>query len=474
MSVDENEEISRRLRQITSHHGTVSSRRKLLRQMAGLTLGLPLVQHGGLPLFAQATKVPPTAGPHAAPAPPPTPSALSPQDDQLLDEVERASFLFFWEQANPQTGLIKDRANVRAKTDTSTVGSIASTGFGLTAICIAEKRGFIPHNEARLRVVNTLLYLWKKLPTHRGFFYHFADINTGERIWDSEISSVDTAILLCGILTCREHFRDRGITGLSNAIFNRVDWTWLSEDTTLLPMGWTPEFGFLSSKWDFYSELMMMYLLGMGSSSHPLNPNAWTAWKRTTFEYDGLRYIGSFAPLFVHQYSQAWFDFRRKKDKYADYFQNSAIATDVHRRFCIELGRTFPDYTNDLWGITASDSDKGYVVWGGPPAMGPIDGTVVPAATGGSLPFLPDATMRVIRNIRKNYPQAWCRYGFIDAFNPLTKWYDTDVIGIDVGITMLMAENARTAFIWETFMKAPEAQRGMKNAGFKEYQPTVG
>jgi hypothetical protein len=234
-------------------------------------------------------------------------------------------------------------------------------------------------------------------------------------------------------------------------------------------MGWTPEFGFLSSKWQYYSELMMIYLLGMGSSSYRLRPEAWLAWHRTTFEYDGLRYISSFAPLFIHQYSQAWFDFRHKRDKYADYFQNSAIATEVHRRFCVELGKNFPDYSDDLWGITASDSDKGYVIWGGPPAMGPIDGTVVPAAAGGSLPFLPDATMRVLKNIKARYPQTWSKYGFIDAFNPLKKWYDTDIVGIDAGITMLMAENARTAFVWETFMKNPEAQLGMANAGFKNY-----
>jgi hypothetical protein len=216
---------------------------------------------------------------------------------------------------------------------------------------------------------------------------------------------------------------------------------------------------------------MMMYLLGLGSSTHPLRSEAWFAWKRTVFEYDGLRYVGSFAPLFVHQYSQAWFDFRNKRDRYTDYFENSVIATDVHRRFCLQLNEQFIDYTNALWGITASDSNKGYVIWGGPPAMGPIDGTIVPAATGGSLPFLPDATMRVLRTIHDHYPDAWCRYGFVDAFNPLNSWYDTDVIGIDTGITMLMAENARTGFVWETFMKNAEAQRGMAIAGFKTYDP---
>jgi hypothetical protein len=234
-------------------------------------------------------------------------------------------------------------------------------------------------------------------------------------------------------------------------------------------MGWTPELGFIQSRWDFYSELMMIYLLGMGSQSHPLPKDAWVAWKRTTFEYDGMRYIGSFAPLFVHQYSQAWFDFRRKRDHYADYFLNSAIATEAHRRFCVDLNPQFVDYSNALWGITASDSPRGYVVWGGPPAMGPIDGSIVPAATGGALPFQPEATLRVLRTIRDHYPNAWCRYGFVDAFNPLTDWYNSDVIGINTGITMLMAENLRTGFVWDTFMKNPEAQRGMAGAGFETY-----
>ena len=260
------------------------------------------------------------------------------------------------------------------------MASIASTGFGLTAICIAEKRGFIPHQDARLRVIATLAFLWKKLPTHRGFFYHFANINTGERIWDSEVSSVDTAILLCGILTCRQHFEDRDIIDLAHAIFDRVDWTWLSEDTTLLPHGLDAGVRLSALQVGLLQRTDDDLPAGHGFVLSSAAPEAWSAWKRTTFEYDGLRYIGSFAPLFVHQYSQAWFDFRGKRDKYADYFQNSAIATDVHRRFCLELGKSFPDYSDDLWGITASDSDKGYVIWGGPPAMGPIDGTVVPAA----------------------------------------------------------------------------------------------
>ncbi len=396
--------------------------------------------------------------------------ALSGEDNDFLEELEKANFAFFWEQCNPEVGLIKDRCNVRTPNPNNVAASIAATGFGLTAICIGQKRGYISYAEARTRVAATLEFLWKKMPTHRGFFYHWANVNTGERIWDAEVSSIDSAILLCGILTCRQHFRSSEITRLATLIFNRVDWSWVSEDTSLLPMGWTPEVGFLPYRWEYYSELMMMYLLGLGSPAHPLPVAAWNAWKRTTFEYDGLRYIGSFAPLFVHQYSQAWFDFRGKRDRYADYFKNSAIATEAHRRFCLDLSKRFPTYSEDLWGITASDSPWGYVIWGGPPEIGPIDGTVVPSAPGGSLAFLPEQCMRVLRNIKNRYGQrCWSQYGFINAFNPLTGWNATDVIGIDTGITMLMAENLRTGFVWSTFMKNPEARRGLQLAGFESY-----
>jgi len=355
-------------------------RREFMRQVLGAAGCLPLA---GLSLSladTQRTHVPPSA----------QPAPLSKEDDQFLDELEKATFQYFWEQANPKTGLVKDRCNVRGN-DTGVVASIASTGFGLTALCIGAERGYISRSAAQERVLATLRCLWGKLPNHRGFFYHWANINTGEREWDAEVSSVDTAILLCGVLTCREYFGAAEVQALADDIFDRVEWTWLSEDTSLLPHGWTPEVGFLPYRWDNYSELMMMYLLGLGSSNYPLRDDTWTAWKRLKFEYDGSRYIGSFAPLFVHQYSQAWFDFRGRKDKYADYFQNSVTATDVHRRFCLELSRQFPSYSDDLWGITASDSPNGYVIWGGPPAVGPIDGTIVPSASAG-LTSIPPAT----------------------------------------------------------------------------------
>jgi hypothetical protein len=424
----------------------------------------------------------PTATPQQAPAksavpppaPPPSPNAglmetVSAQDDAFLDELEKANFQYFLEQADPDTGLVKDRAKVQGA-DNGIIASIAATGFGLTALAIGSQRGYIAVNDARQRVLKAMHFLAEKMFTHRGFFFHFANVKTGLREWDSEASSIDTAILLCGIVTCREYFQLPEISQLTMNILNRVDWTWLSEDTQLLPQGWSPESGFLPYKWDYYSELMMLYLLGMGATTNPIPPTAWAAWKRTPFNYQGLTYIGSFAPLFVHQYSQAWFDFRRKRDSYADYFLNSIIATEAHRIFCIELGKRFPDYNDSLWGITASDSKNGYVVWGGPPEMGPIDGTIVPSAAAGSLPFLPQATLRVLHTIRDRYgAQTWTRYGFVNAFNPLSNWYDTDAIGIDTGITMVMAENLRTGFVWDTFMKSPEAQRGLQRAGFASY-----
>ena len=394
-------------------------------------------------------------------------SAFTAEDERFLEELERASFLFFWEQASPRTGLVKDRSLADGN-DSRNVGSTAATGFGLTALCLADRRGFLRRSQARDRALLTLKFLANDFMNEHGFFYHFINIDSGERAWKSELSSIDTAILLCGVLTCGEHFGDPEIMGLVQRVFNRVDWVWMLNGGSTLSQGWKPETGFLRSRWDSYCELMMIYLLGLGSSTHPLPAETWDAWRRPMFEYDGIRYINGAAPLFVNQYSHAWFDFRDRRDRYADYFENSVLATRAQRLFSMSLRKQFPDYNDDLWGITASDSAHGYVAWGGPPPQGPIDGTIVPCAPGGSLPFLPAETLRVLKTIRRRFGEkAWKRYGFVDAFNPLTGWYDSDVIGIDQGITLLMAENARTGFVWKTFTRSDVAQRGMVRAGLK-------
>jgi len=387
-------------------------------------------------------------------------------DEQLLDDIQRGSFQFFWNETSPATGQIKDRAYLNGN-DTRTMSSIAATGFGLTALCIGDSRGYGKTVDITNRVRNTLQFLFQQMPNVHGFYYHFVDMNTGQRWAQCELSSIDTSLLLCGVLTAKQYFQDAEIQDLATKIYNQVDWPWMLNGGPTFSMGWTPESGFLSARWEHYCELMMIYLLGIGSTTNPVSASTWNAWTRPTINYQGLTYISGNDPIFTHQYSHAWFDFRNKKDAYANYFDNSITATKAHKLFCLSLAAQFSDYSDNLWGISASDYVKGYTAWGGPPPQGPIDGSIVPCATGGSLPFLYPDCMSVLRNIRGAYAtKGWGLYGFVDAFNPLSGWYDTDVLGIDLGITMAMAENYRTGLVWNTFMKNPEAQAAMTSVGF--------
>ena len=397
----------------------------------------------------------------------PTGAPYEGTDAQLLDEIQRATFQFFWDEASQETGQVKDRALANGN-DSRMMSSIAATGFGLTSLCIGDQRGYGKSPEILERARKTLRFLANDLPNERGFFFHFVHMETGQRWEKCELSSIDSSLLLCGVLTARQYFADQEIKDLATKIYERVDWPWMLNGAATLSMGWTPESGFLNARWEHYCELMMIYLLAIGSPTHPMPASSWDAWTRPRIQYQGIEYISGNDPIFTHQYSQAWFDFRSKRDSYADYFENSVKATKAHKLFCLSLRDRFPDYSESLWGISASDYVNGYTAWGGPPPQGPIDGSVVPCATGGSLPFLFDDCIRVLRNLRGRYREkAWVKYSFVDAFNPLTGWYDTDVLGIDLGITMLMAENHRTGLIWNTFMKNIEAQSAMQKVGFK-------
>jgi hypothetical protein len=387
-------------------------------------------------------------------------------DEQLLDEIQRAAFNFFWDEASPKTGQVKDRALANGN-DSRKMSSIAATGFGLTSLCIGDQREYRKHAEIVERVHKTLKFLANDLPHEHGFFYHFIHMDSGKRWEKCELSSIDSSLLYCGVLTARQYFADQEIKDLATKIYERVDWPWMLNGGKTFSMGWHPETGFLDARWEHFCELMMIYLLAIGSPTHPVSADAWNAWTRPKIKYQGIEYISGNDPIFTHQYSHAWFDFRNKRDAYADYFENSVKATKAHKLFCLSLHDRFPDYSEDLWGISASDYVKGYTAWGGPPPQGPIDGSIVPCATGGSLPFLFEDCMRVLRNLRGRYAgKVWKKYGFVDAFNPLTGWYDADALGIDLGITMLMAENHRTGFVWNTFMKNPETQAAMQKSGF--------
>lgn len=404
-------------------------------------------------------------------------NTLTSADETLLDDIERRGCLYFAEQASPHTGQILDRAranNPKGGLDSRRMASIAATGFGLSALCVADKRAYQPSEQILDQVRRTLRFHCDTLPNHHGFFAHFNDIETGAPWRNTEVSSIDTTLLLCGVLTARAHFHhDAEIVRLATTIYERIDWPWMLNGEQTFSMGLRNGV-FLKSRWNHYCELMMLYLLAIGSPTHPIDPACWEAWSRPVMHYAGFDYIGADDPLFVHQYSHAWFDFRNKRDRHADYFANSIVATRAHQAFCLNLGKP---YSLDYWGISASDSEHGYTAWGGPGSrdnnrndnagFGGIDGSVVPYAMAGSLPFLPAPCLRVLHSLKDRYSKyAWGRYGFCDAFHPDAQWYDPDVLGIDLGIGLLMAENLRTGFVWETFARNLEIPIAMQRAGF--------
>jgi hypothetical protein len=397
--------------------------------------------------------------------------SLSAGDEAFLDDMQRRACLFFVEQASADNGQVLDRAaanNNTGKRDPRTMASIAATGFGLTALCIAEHRGFQPRMQVIDQIRRTLRSHLDVLKHDHGFLYHFNNVNTCLPLPHVEVSPIDTSLFLCGVLTARAYFPDdQEIVTLATSLYNRVDWPWMLNGGATFDMGFR-DGKFLNGRWNHYCELMMIYLLAIGSRTHPVPASAWDAWSRPVMEYAGFRYIGASDPLFVHQYSQAWYDFRGKRDKYADYFANSIIATRAHKAFCLKLGKP---YSDDYWGISASDSAHGYTAWGGPSttgeSFGGVDGSVVPNATAGSLPFMPVDCLCVQRALKAAYGKdAWGRYGFCDALHPQVGWYDPDVLGIDLGISVVMAENLRSGLIWQTFARNPEVGVAMQKAGF--------
>ncbi|HKQ77239.1 MAG TPA: glucoamylase family protein [Blastocatellia bacterium] len=399
---------------------------------------------------------------------------LSSDDQAFLEDLSRRSFRYFVEQSDPMTGLTLDRARVDGSIHDEghrNVASIAATGFGLTALCIAAERGWMRRDEVRDRVRASLEFFAERAHQEHGWFYHWMHWRTGERMWGSEISSIDTTLLLGGVLTARQYFRgDREIVRLATKIFERIDFQWmLNGHPHLLSHGWRPEDGFIKHRWKNYSEQAMLYLLAIGSPTTPIKPESWRAWKREWVTYGEYKYLSHNAPLFIHQYSHAWVDFRRRREKeppQVDYFENSIIATRVHRQFCLDLAKEFPGYSANIWGITASDSAKGYVAWGGPPRHPRIDGTVVPCAAGGSLMFTPEISLPALREMREKFGEKiYGRYGFADAFNPNNGWINPDVIGIDVGIMLLSAENLRSGNVWRWFMLNPEPGKALRLAG---------
>lgn len=447
---------------------------------------------------------------HAPSAPSPGGGGPRTSDAAFLDTLQRRTFAFFWETADPGTRLVPDRW------PTPSFSSVAAVGFGLTALPVGAERGYVSRPEAAQRALETLRWLWRApqgsaatgMAGYRGFFYHFLDMHTGERFRDVELSSVDTSLLLAGVLTCREYFDggDAGeteIRALADSLYRRVDWTFMLARPPLVSMGWTPEHGLHTYDWRGYDEAMLVYVLALGSPTHPVAPEAWKAWTET-YRWGGdagNEHVG-FAPLFGHQYSQLWIDFRGIRDEYMrargiDYFENSRRATLAQRAYAAANPGGWAGYSAEVWGLTASDGpvDADYVIAGKPrhfmtyAARGADftevrdDGTLAPTAAGGSLPFAPEIALPALREMRRRYgDHLFGRYGFVDAFNPtLTDpslrvatgsivpgvgWFDVDYLGIDQGPILGMAENYRSGLVWSLMRKDPYVVAGLKRAGF--------
>ena len=427
----------------------------------------------------------------------------------FIDTVQARTFGYFWELGNPANGLVPDRA------PTPSFSSVAAVGFGLTAYPIGVERGYITRAQAVERVLATLRFFWTApqgpepsgITGYKGFFYHFLDMQTGHRFERVELSTIDSALLLAGMLACQQYFDGTGadeteIRSLADSIYRRVDWRWAQVRPPFVSMGWHPESGFIAHDWRGYNEAMLLYVLALGSPTFPVEPSAWDAWTGTYQwgSFHGQPHVG-FAPLFGHQYSHIWIDFRGIQDAYMrgrgiDYFENSRRATLAQRAYAIANPMGWLGYGANIWGLTAADGPKDTViVIDGRPrtfwtysARGADftevrdDGTIAPTAAGGSLPFAPEIAIPALEAMRRAYgDNLFSTYGFLDSFNPTYQfggrvqhgrvvpgigWFDGDYLGIDQGPIVLQIENYRTGFVWDLMRRSPYIVEGLRKAGF--------
>jgi len=428
----------------------------MLSSVAGIS------RRGFLKAAAAAGSVPLTAGGFT----------LTDADDLFLDDLSRRAFLYFWEQADPHTGLVLDRAAVDGHQRTShslDVASTAATGFALAACCIGSRRNWIDANAARERVRATLRHLAFEQGHHFGWYYHFVNRKTGERVWNCELSTIDTALLLAGALTAQQCFAgDNEIFRLAQQIYERVNFAWmLDERSGFLRMAWKPESGFSLAAWVDYRENILLHILALGSPTSAISADTWFRFARDPIVFGNYGWVGR-GPIFTHQFPQAYLDLSHLRDgpPYGiNYFDNSVVATYAHRAYCLSLRSLYPGFSEHLWGVTPSDSDIGYVIWGGWDIRHPghdLDGAVVPCAAGGSLMFAPEICLPALRTMWEDFGEsAYGRYGFADAFHPVSGWVDPEVLGIDQGITLLSAENLRSRRVRNWFMQSPPIQRAI-------------
>lgn len=436
-----------------------------------------------------------------------------PELSPLFRDIERRTFQFFWDTSNELNGMTPDRYPSRP------FASVASVGFALTAYPIGIENGWVSRTQAVDRTLATLKFLYglkqgkqdKGTAGYKGFYYHFLDMQTGERYnsW-VELSSVDTSLLLMGVLFAQSYYdadepREKEIRDLAEKIYRRVDWSFLQENKPLISMGWFPESGVIKHDWKGYNEGMLVYLLALGSPTHPVDPDAWQVWTRTYNDVWGVfqdqEYLAG-GPMFWHQYTHVWVDFRGIQDDYMrehgmDYFENSRRAAYAHRQYAINNPMKWKDYGENVWGLTASDGPQNttqeyrgeqrqfrhYSARGVGLRDVFDDGTIAPTAAVASLPFAPEIVIPATEEMHKRYGDyLYSSYGFLDAFNPSFTyeipiktgrivpghgWVASDYIGIDQGPILTMIANYRNEFVWNVMKKNPHIRQGLERAGFR-------
>ena len=422
-----------------------------------------------------------------------------PATEADLEKLQRKSFSYFLHETNPANGLVID------KTEANWPASIAATGFALASYPIAVERGFTSRTAAVERTLTTLRFFWNSpqgpepdATGYKGFYYHFLDMETGQRAWQCELSTVDTGFLLAGALAAGGYFDgntadEHEIRTLADALYRRADWQWAQNRGATLTHGWKPKRGFLKYRWEGYDEAMLLYILGLGSPTYPLPESCYTAWASTyqwvqAYGYEYL-YAG---PLFTHQLSHVWVDFRSIQDKFmrekgSDYFENSRRATYVQQQYALDNPLKFAGYGRDCWGITASDGPgpstinvngikrKFFNYRGRGVPYGPDDGTVAPWAVVASLPFAPEIVLPAIdyyiNNVKLTKSNA---YGFKATFNPTypeksnnpNGWVSPWHYGLNQGPIILMIENYRSGIVWQLMRNCQYVVSGLQRAGF--------
>jgi hypothetical protein len=402
-----------------------------------------------------------------------TPAQYSTNDEQLLHELQRRAVLYFWENADPGTGLVKDRAD-NFKSDHYTTASSAATGYGLAALAIGVEHGWLNRNEAVARARTTLNFLLT-MPHQHGWVMHFTDKRNGERHWQSEYSSIDTGLLAAGAIVCGQYFaRDTpgiDISVLADVLYRRIDWRWMltnagaQPEKSVLSHGWRPESGFITYDYGAYSEAILLYLLGLGAPVDPLPGKTWSAIKRPLQTYNQIESLKG-GPIFIHQMPSGFFLFRNQRDSLGfDYWVSSTNAMNIHRQYCLDRAAEVQTYAQGFWGLNASDGPDGYAPYGA--LDGPADGTVSPTGAISSITFVPALALASAHLMYdKSETLLWGRYGFVNAFNIDRGWVTHDVIGIDLGMELLAIENHRTGLVWtlmDSFYSTPRARRA---AGF--------